>query len=418
MAHSILILDDKERWIAEISYKLRDAGFNCHECLTGKEAIQAIKDDHKQKIKLVLTDELLLVEGDDDGERQQHQGKDVRNQIRKVRPEMKFIVISDLPFKQALEIDDPIQQINAGIQGAAEFTQEPNVVAFFNKITMEASASRQNEYSRLVKVVNDELGDPKPVGKPGVFIGIGLPRERFQAMVADMGHSNRTEIRLHEYLEHFEKSNGQIDRKKIIGQFLQQCGLSPDIRDFLADISKKKKKKEKGELLDQLSVKLDKVFLRKPNTSKLIHDNSVDITGSTFRVYAVLAWRSERGEAPRITSEDYSYQKREARIIEDLGLAGIGEDSLTQSQGGENSQESLDNIAGEIVYTGGSVTKGPRPSNPLKVAICRLNTELKEHNIGRFNLASTDLSNNDRDITTVYQPTFQTGIMLYPVDPD
>jgi DNA-binding NtrC family response regulator len=104
----ILILDDELQWRGVLSQALTEAGFGCRAVGDGEEAVEIVRRDFGQKIKLVLTDELLLVEPDNPNSDKQHcQGCGVRKDIHELRPDIQFIVISDVPRLVSLEIKTP-----------------------------------------------------------------------------------------------------------------------------------------------------------------------------------------------------------------------------------------------------------------------------------------------------------------------
>ena len=446
---SVLVLDDKDYWIAQLKFQLEEIGeFRCLYSRTGQETINKIKEDYKQEIKIVLTDELLLVDGEDDGEKQRYQGKDVRKEIYKIRPDIQFIVISDLPYRIAKEIGDFNQGILKAMQLTAELSQDEGVIGMLDKPSLENSTTSKQKYQWLFKTIREALGEAAAPKKPGIYIGLGLPRSSYTSLIQEIGLTDKSGIRLYEYLEKSlerassdgKKTLEQAQRRQLVNKFLRErSGIKPNIKEFLSSVPSKKHEREA--LVRQLPLRIDRILTRKVNSNRFSYEK-VDISSMKFRTLIILAMRSECGDSPTISEVDYIYPKRQPKAIEDTGLVGISEYSRHNAI--ESPYQNLDDfdrydsndsfetenhlreqqVMKDTAYEWKSdslaqkaTIRSARNSSPLKTAISRLNEEFREQKFGQLENISVEVKiNGEQQTVNGYRPSFQTGIILYPFD--
>jgi CheY-like chemotaxis protein len=423
--HPILVLDDKDDWIAQLKFHLEEEGFHCLYSRTGEDAIAQIKQDYHHRIKVMMTDELLLVDGDDDGERQRYQGSDVRREVHKIRPDIKFIVISDLPYRQAKQISDIDKGMRKAMQLTSELSQGKGVIAVLDKISLGSPETKREKYQWLFDAIRQTQGEVSAPKKAGLYIGIGIPESQYRQLLSALNINNKTEIRLHEYYDKFiEQEGGEYDRRRLIDVFLRKSGIAPNVKDFLASIPEKKQDKE--QFIQNLPYRIDYIFKRKMNSNRLTRQ-SIDIHSSRFRILMILGRKSEIGDDVVVTEQDYPYGKRLPKVQE-LGNMGISQYSYENAIDAENcddaytAQEFSELTNHDAAYTYDAVDnrrkaqssiKSSSSSNPLKTAISRLNKDLKAEKFGQLN--SISVAVKEQSING-WQPSFQTGIILYPIE--
>jgi hypothetical protein len=424
--HPVLILDDKDEWLGQLNLYLSEEGFRCLLSRTGQDAIDKVKQDYSHSIKVMISDELLLVNGEDDGERQQYQGKDVRQAIHKIRPDIQFIVISDLPYREAKKTADIDIGYRKAMQMTADLSQGDGVIAMVDKFSLQSPEIKQEKYQWLFKVIRNAQGEAPTSKKAGLYIGFAVPQTRYQKMFETLGIKPATEIQLHDYHSHYNKilANQGVDsdRGKFVNDFLRKSGITPNMKEFLESIPEKKQEKEN--FIQNLPYRIDQVFKRKMNSNRLVRQ-AIDIQSSRFRILMILARKSEIGTNIVITEQDYPYGKRTTKIT-DLGNVGLSQYSLenaidiNSSSDLQPTDRFVDLVSEDIAfqYDGSEKTRKVKStirrensSNPLKTAISRFNKELVEEKFGQFDRISVPLG--DKTVSG-WQPSFQTGIILYP----
>jgi transcriptional regulator with XRE-family HTH domain len=103
----VLVLDDEQCWIDQLKRGLKD--FNCQFFQIGQDIIDHVKADSDRQVKLLIIDELLLI----DDQRQPDQGKSIREKIRNLRADIVFIVIANI---STLE-NQVLLESEKGVQG-------------------------------------------------------------------------------------------------------------------------------------------------------------------------------------------------------------------------------------------------------------------------------------------------------------
>jgi len=423
---SILIFDDERRWRYELQGVLRDAGMDCDAVALGEVAIETVRQDHGHKIKLVLADELLLEPDVPDGARQHCQGSDVRKKINGFRPDIRFIVISDLPRLAALEHNESEQAAIAALAKRDELSDGVNVIAMFDKVSLASPKTSQDRYKALIKRIRDALGEPKANIKPALYIGLGIERSQYEEMAKESAIKKGEEFRLYQLSEKHSS-----DRRRCVDEFLRKKAFGKGVKQFLEALAQEAVGAKKPErTLDYGPVKYIRTFIRKPNSTKLL-PSSMKVGSSEFRVFFMLAYRAEKGESALIREKDYIYEERKGQVP-GVG-AGVSQYSLNQSAGdaygfideSEDSPEELIQryVAEDVVY---EIDKGSgrrkrkaeitKEQSKLKLPIMRARDYLKEQGLGTLNLES-EVDNSSEKLGVIYVPEgFVTGIILYPVD--
>jgi hypothetical protein len=400
----------------------------------GEVAVEKVRGDLGRKIKLVLADELLLAPDVPNGERQHYQGSDVRKRIHAIRPDIQFIVISDLPRLASLEHQDPEQAAIAALAQRDELSDGANVIAMFDKIGLANPKTSHDRYKVLIKKIRSVLGETKANIKPALFIGLGIDRPYYEELAKAAGIKNGDDFRLYKL---FEKYGG--DRKKDVEEFLRKQAFEKGIKPFLELLAQEGAGAKKPERkLDFGSVKCIRTFIRKPNLAK-IQESSMKVGSSEFRVFFMLAYRAEKGDTPLIREQDYVFEDRKGQVT-DLGM-GISQYSLNQSTG--NAYDAIDDgedldrddfsgdrhelaqrqVAEDTAYefdksSGRRRQKAEisKPQSKLKLPIKRARDYLKKENLGTLDLHN-EAHGDAEKLSVNYVATFSTGIILYPVDP-
>jgi CheY-like chemotaxis protein len=426
---SILILDDERRWRGELSQVLMEAGFECDTIADGGMAIETVRGDLGHKIKLVLADELLLEPDVLNGERQQYQGAGVRKRILAIRPDIKFIVISDLPLIKDRECGDREQGRAAFIAQRDKLAYEPSVIRMFDKMSFENPETSQALYEVLKQTIRVVLGETKAnIKPPALFISLWIDRAKYEEFAKEAGIKNGDDFRLYKYCE----KSGRNLRGVEVEKFLKNHAFEKGIKPFLEVLAQE----GAGAKKPIRSLEYIGTHIRKPNSAKL-YPASLSVGTDAFRVLCMLAYRAEKGaENPSIGEEDYKYKARKGQVV-DLGM-GIGEYSLRQSTG--DAYDAIDDIddgdriyfdpndlaqrqvAEEIAYeydksSGRRIQKAEvsKPQSPLKGAIHAAREYLKKEKIGIIDTQMAALGDSDK-LTAIYVAKFITGIILYPLD--
>jgi len=87
----ILILDDERDWLYRHKGWLEEAGFECIATQLAEEAVAIALED--PSIQIAIIDEILEI----NGLKQDMQGSDVRDEIRKQRSNIQFIIVTYSP---------------------------------------------------------------------------------------------------------------------------------------------------------------------------------------------------------------------------------------------------------------------------------------------------------------------------------
>jgi CheY-like chemotaxis protein len=444
----ILILDDELQWRGVLSQALTEAGFSCRAVGDGEEAVEIVRRDFGQKIKLVLTDELLLVEPDNPNSDKQHcQGCGVRKDIHELRPDIQFIVISDVPRQVSLEYQDPEQAAIAALAKKDELSDGPEVFAMVDKIGLKDLKTSQDRYAKLIQKIRSVLGGTKDknIKPPALFISLGIDPSEYEKLETAAGIKKGDDFRLY---KHVDKS-GSNRRGIEVEKFLKQNGFKDGIKAFLEILVKEgsggkdstrslnntldKEGSESKNLTrnpDNSLVKCISIQIRKPNKT-LVLAKDIKVGSSEFRVFFMLAYRAEKGETPLIRERDYVFEQRKGQAT-DLGM-GIGEDTLRQAMGATYDDEDYDpdeflgnrhelvqrQVAEDIAYeidkfSGRRKQKAEisKPQSKLKAPVTRTNKYLKAKGLGEI------VHNSSDKLSAYYEATYTTGIILYPVDPD
>jgi CheY-like chemotaxis protein len=430
----ILILDDERRWRGELREVLTDAGFDCMAVSEGEVAVETVRGDLGRKIKLVLADELLLQPDIPNGERQHYQGSDARKHIHANRPDIQFIVISDLPRLASLEHQDPEQAAIAALAQRDELSDGANVIAMFDKIGLANPKTAQARYKKLIEKIRPVLGETKANVKPALFIGLGIDRSKYEELATAAGIKNGNDFRLYRLCEKYGS-----DRSRYVDEFLRKQAFEKGIKPFLEVLAQEGAgAKQPERKLDFGLVQYIRTFIRKPNSAKLL-PASMKVGSSEFRVFFMLAYRAEKGDTPLIREQDYVFEDRKGQVT-DLGT-GISEYSLNQSTGNAydaiDDSEDLDrddfsgdrhelaqrqvaeDTAYEIDKSSGrrrQKAKISKPQSKLKLPVKRARDYLKKENLGTLDLHN-EAHGDAEKLSVNYVATFSTGIILYPVDP-
>jgi CheY-like chemotaxis protein len=430
----ILILDDERRWRGELSLVLTEAGFDCTAVADGEVAVETVRGDLGRKIKLVLADELLLEPDVPNGERQHYQGSGVRKRIHAIRPDIQFIVISDLPRIKDRECRDREEGRAAFTAQRDELTDAPNVIAMFDKMNLENPETSQARYEVLKKKIRSVLGETKANLKPALFIGLGIDRSQYENLAKVAGIKNGDDFRLHKLCEKYGS-----DRSRYVDEFLRKNAFEKGIKPFLEVLAQEGAgAKQPERKLDFGLVQYIRTFIRKPNSAKLL-PASMKVGSSEFRVFFMLAYRAEKGDTPLIRERDYVFEDRKGQVT-DLGM-GISEYSLSQSIG--NAYDAIDDaedfdrddfsfdrhelaqrqVAEDTAYeidksSGRRKQKAEisKPQSKLKLPVKRARDYLNKENLGTLELHNEAHGDADK-LSVHYVATFSTGIILYPVDP-
>jgi CheY-like chemotaxis protein len=429
----ILILDDERRWRGELREVLTDAGFDCMAVSEGKVAVETVRGDLSHKIKLVLADELLLEPDVANGERQHYQGSDVRKRIHVMRPDIQFIVISDLPRLASLEHQDPEQAAIAALAQKDRLSDGANVITMFDKISLANPKTAHDRYKVLIKKIRSVLGETKANIKPALFIGLGIDRSKYEELATAAGIKNGDEFRLYKLCE---KYGG--DRSRYVDEFLRKNAFEKGIKSFLEVLAQEGAgAKQPERKLDFGLVQYIRTFIRKPNSAKLM-PASMKVGSSEFRVFFMLAYRAEKGETPLIREQDYVFEDRKGQVT-DLGM-GISQYSLSQSTGdaydaiddgedldrddffGDRYELAQRQVAEDTAYefdksNGRRKQKAEisKPQSKLKLPVKRARDYLNKENLGTLELHNEAHGDADK-LSVNYVATFSTGIILYPVD--
>jgi CheY-like chemotaxis protein len=429
----ILILDDERRWRGELREVLTEAGFECTPVADGEVAVQTVARDLGQKIKLVLADELLIEPDVPNGKRQHYQGSDVRKRIHAIRPDIQFIVISDLPRLASLEHQDPEQAAIAALAQRDQLSDGANVIAMFDKIGLASLNTSHDRYKVLIKKIRSVLGETKTNIKPALFIGLWIDRSKYEELATAAGIKNGDDFRLHKQCE----KSGRDRRGIEVEKFLREHVFKKGIKTFLKVLAQESSVAKKPiRPLDDDLVKYISTHIRKPNSAKL-YPASLGVGTDAFRVLCMLAYRSEKGdENPSMREEDYPYKPCKGQVV-DLGM-GVSEYSLSQST--DDAYDAIDNIdegdriysdsndlaqqqvAEEIAYeydksSGRRRQKArvSKPQPPLKGAIHAARRYLEKEKIGEIETQMAAPSDSDK-LSAIYVAKFITGIILYPLD--
>ena len=181
----VLILDDEKEWVSKHKFWLEDAGLECIYVYDGREAVDIAINDHS--IKVALIDEILL-EKDEDGMTvtQPLQGGDVRNEIRKQREDIYFIIISSKPekeFEKWKKEKDRLPDFRETNTIEKNLRQEERVVNFYHKYSFEDPQKIDEEYHFLLKDIQEIL-QIRPYQNttinlefPSLYIGLGVNAE-------------------------------------------------------------------------------------------------------------------------------------------------------------------------------------------------------------------------------------------------
>ncbi|TYQ30495.1 hypothetical protein [Pseudanabaena sp. UWO310] len=430
---SILILDDERRWRGELREVLTDAGLDCTAISFGEVAVETVRQDHGHKIKIVLADELLLEPDVPDGDRQHLQGSDVRKLIYAIRPDIKFIVISQMPLDEAKKHSDPEQAAITALEKRGQLSGGTNVIAMFDKFGLRNPSSSIEEYKKLIQKIRLALGEPKANIKPALFIGLGLERSQYEDLAKVSEIKKGDEFRLHKLCEKYGS-----DRARYVDKFLREQAFGKGVKQFLEVLAQEATGSKKPERnLDHGTVKYICTFIRKPNSARLL-PSPIKVGSSEFRVFFMLAYRAEKGESPLIREEDYVYKDRRGQVS-NLG-AGISQYSLNQSAADaygaiddsddnddisfELDEEMQRYVAEDMAYefdksSGRRKQKAEivKEQSKLKLPVTRARAYLKKDTQETATLElQTEIDSETGKACVIYVPTFITGIILYPVD--
>lgn len=389
---TVLIVEDERDWIAKHKFWLEEAGFDCIYACDGREAIDAAIN--QTSIKVAIVDEILLEKNNYGNEvTQPLQGVDVRDEIRKQRDDIYFIVVSSKPEKEVEKWqNDPRKAFREASNIENEIRREERVVNFFHKYNLENPQKMEEEYHFLIETIKEILNGKKtPVNQvvevefPSIYIGFGVNGE----LLAEQGKRS-------------------TPKSKFIRNLFDQYSQNNNYDDISID---RKVRELQGELKksDQKTVLEKKVFwipagekftyskakeIKKKGTKKMITAFKADTR--PFQILEWLAWQVSLRNEPTISAEQYLYdicgQPRPA--------TGEGKQSTAQFV-----QEQ-----GEAGFS--VIAFNAQKRKQLTVKISQLSTTLVEANIG---FSSNKQIFNCDDGTTTYTALFKTGMVFYAV---
>ena len=407
----ILILDDERDWLYRHKGWLEEAGFECIATQLAEEAVAIAIED--PSIQIAIIDEILEV----DGLKQDMQGSDVRDEIRKQRSDIQFIIVTYSPqFKsedRAKERDRNISDIAVLLDEQRKLERESQVIHVFHKRHFDNKQTQNTEYKYLIQEINRLLRASQPVNVgqvnqiilPSLWVILTVSGDFFS------GLEGRKRQKPRDFFQDNFSSQSKLEPSKInelvrvFARQMRELDKSNRHKDSIDALSKQPKfqilkralysKKLGGKELKELR-------LSKPGSRKyfqpLIKPNT-----RLFSILEFLAWKVE-GCGEKSISED-----------EFRNLCGQPIRDSNNNTGIPSATRRYDNRSNEGGTFGSGVgTEGSSEKNlRLKVAIQRIENKLADP---KFGFPSKDLFICEEGKST-YTPLFDIGILFERSDP-
>ncbi|WKZ15495.1 MAG: hypothetical protein QY317_16500 [Candidatus Jettenia caeni] len=204
--YKILVLEDEVKWL-DIHYsRLHQGGFDLKVTREGEEAIKLIKEDEYLTIRGAIIDEMLKKPDDPDSKATQvYQGKDVINEIKKLRGEndkdFVTVMVSGVPESQPTAIE--------GLKSASSLKNITGSQVFCKYVLKE-------DYELLIRYLKDNIKD-KPSKREDVLFILNNSTSQSPDLYY-IKDKNKIDTFRKDLKEEFEKVLNISDKYKLSGE--------------------------------------------------------------------------------------------------------------------------------------------------------------------------------------------------------